>query len=305
VVGPELPLSLGIVDEFTARGLRIFGPDKAAARIETSKVFAKNLLQKYGLPTPSSKVFTAAGAALSYILSQDRPLVVKADGLAAGKGVIVCPTSEEAAQAVKLIMEERAFGDAGNRIIIEDYLEGEELSFMAFTDGKTVLPMVTSQDHKPVYDGDRGLNTGGMGAYAPVPWVGPELARQIMDEVMAPVVQAMASEGYPYKGVLYAGLMMVEGKPYVLEFNARFGDPETQIVLPLLRSDLVEVMQAVIDEQLHKVKLDWKSGSALCVVLASGGYPGNYRKGLAIQGLGDIQAMENIETAPNGRMTNS
>ncbi len=294
VVGPELPLTHGIVDELKTRGLPIFGAGKKAAQIEGSKVFCKELLRKHNIPTADYRVFIDFKEALDYVNQWSGSVVVKADGLAAGKGVIVCKDKETARQAVKLIMEDRAFGLAGDRVIIEDCLKGEEASFLAFTDGKTVLPMVSAQDHKPVYDNDEGPNTGGMGAYSPTPLVTPQMIDKIMNEVMIPTVNGMLEEGCPYQGVLYAGLMMVDGELYVLEFNARFGDPEAQAILPLMDSDIVPVMQAVADERLEEVTLSWKPGAAVCVGLASGGYPGSYKKGEVIRGLDAAGSMEDI-----------
>ncbi|TNF50645.1 phosphoribosylamine--glycine ligase, partial [bacterium] len=294
-VGPELPLTLGIVDAFEEAGLRIFGASKAAAEIEGSKVFTKDLLAKYGIPTGSYEVFTDPGPARDHLKEVGAPIVVKADGLAAGKGAIVCQTLEEADEAIRIIMEERQFGDAGDRVVIEEFLVGEEASFLAFSDGKTVLPMATSQDHKPIFDGDKGPNTGGMGAYSPAPVVTPELFRQTMDEIMIPTIQAMASEGRPYKGVLYAGLMIKDGRARVLEFNARFGDPEAQPLFMRMDGDLVEIMDAVIDERLEEVTLDWHDDASICVVMASGGYPGSYDKGHVISGLEEADAMEDVK----------
>ncbi len=294
VVGPELPLTLGIVDEFQVRGLPIFGATKKAAQIEGSKVFCKELLHKYNIPTADYRIFSAPQAALNYVRRLSKAVVIKADGLAAGKGVIVCKDTASAEGAIALIMEDQAFGAAGERIIIEDCLVGDEASFLVFTDGETVLPMVSAQDHKTVYDGDQGPNTGGMGAYSPTPLVTPQLTEKIMQEVMLPAVEGMAQEGCPYRGVLYAGLMIVDGELYVLEFNARFGDPETQAILPLMDSDIVPVMQAVVDERLAEVDIKWKPGAAVCVALTSGGYPGSYQKGQIIQGLNKLQSMGDI-----------
>jgi phosphoribosylamine--glycine ligase len=294
-VGPELPLTLGIVDAFEDAGLRIFGASRAAAEIEGSKVFTKDLLAKYGVPTGHYQVFDEADAAKDYIKQIGAPIVVKADGLAAGKGAIVCQTIEEAEEAVKLCMQDRAFGNAGDRVVIEEFLVGEEASFLAFSDGKTVLPMATSQDHKPIFDGDKGPNTGGMGAYSPAPVVTDEMFDQVMNEIMIPTVQAMASEGRPYKGVLYAGLMIRDGKAKVLEFNARFGDPEAQPLFMRMDGDLVEVMNAVIDERLDKVTLQWQDDATICVVMASGGYPGDYEKGKVIKGIDDADAVEGVK----------
>lgn len=294
-VGPELPLTLGIVDAFEDAGLRIFGASQAAAEIEGSKVFTKDLLAKYNIPSGTYQVFDDADAARAYLKEIGAPIVVKADGLAAGKGAIVCQTLEEAEEAVRLCMEEKAFGDAGDTIVIEEFLEGEEASFLAFSDGKTVLPMATSQDHKPIFDGDKGPNTGGMGAYSPAPVVTPELFDQAMNEIMIPTVQAMASEGRPYKGVLYAGLMIKDGKARVLEFNARFGDPEAQPLFMRLDGDLVDIMEAVIDERLDEITLDWQDDATICVVMASGGYPGDYEKGKVITGIDKADALTDVK----------
>jgi len=294
-VGPELPLTLGIVDAFEKAGLRVFGASQAAAEIEGSKVFTKDLLEKYSIPTGSYRVFTEPGPAREYLREVGAPIVVKADGLAAGKGAIVCQTLDEADEAVRLVMEERAFGDAGDKVVIEEFLTGEEASFLAFTDGKTVLPLATSQDHKPVFDGDRGPNTGGMGAYSPAPVVTKELFDQAMNEIMIPTVEAMASEGRPYKGVLYAGLMIKDGRARVLEFNARFGDPEAQPLFMRLDGDLVEIMDAVIDERLDEITLNWHDDASICVVMASGGYPGPYDKGKVISGIDKADALEDVK----------
>jgi phosphoribosylamine---glycine ligase len=285
IVGPEVSLTLGIVDSFLAKGLRIFGPDQKAAILEGSKVFTKDLMEKYGIPSGTYKVFTDRGEALSYLDGIQAPIVVKADGLAAGKGVILAETISEAKKAVDQIMEEKAFGDAGSQVVIEEFLVGEEASFIAFTDGKTVLPLPTSQDHKAVFDGDKGPNTGGMGAYSPAPVVTEAMHKLVMEQVMYPTIKAMEAEGRPYKGMLYAGLMIHEGKAKVLEFNCRFGDPEAQPLLMRLNTDLVDLLEAVIDERLDEITLDIDPRSTICVVMASGGYPGSYEKGKAISGL--------------------
>ena len=294
VVGPEVPLTLGLVDEFQRRGLRAFGASRAAAQIEGSKAFAKALMLKYGIPTAAYREFSEPDAALAYVQERGAPIVVKADGLAAGKGALVCRTVADAVAAVRLIMEQRAFGEAGDRVVVEECLEGEEASFLAFTDGKTVLPLASAQDHKPIYDNDEGPNTGGMGAYSPAPVVSAALHRQIMDRVMVPTVRAMAAEGRPYRGVLYAGVMIKDGEAKVLEFNARFGDPEAQPLLLRMDSDLVPVLEAVLDGRLHEVTLQWKEDAAVCVVMASGGYPGTYQKGKAIQGLEEAAKVEGV-----------
>ncbi len=294
VVGPEAPLAAGIVDEFGKEGLRIFGPAKAAAELEVSKVFAKKIMRKYGIPTGEAEIFDRPREAIAYIREKGAPLVVKADGLAAGKGVIVCRTVEEAGEAVDLIMVEKSFGAAGKRVIVEECLQGEEASFIALTDGETILPLIPSQDHKPIYDDDKGPNTGGMGAYAQAPVVTPEMAATVMEKVFIPTVKGMKEEGRKFRGVLYAGLMITAAGPKVLEFNVRFGDPETQAILPLLDSDLIELMGACLEGNLNRVNLKWNEGAAVCVVIASGGYPGSYRKGKEIQGLEELAGEEDI-----------
>ena len=292
VVGPEVPLMNGLVDELEAAGIRAFGPRANAAEIEGSKSFAKDLMKKYGIPTARYEVFTAAEPARAYIRQEGAPIVVKADGLAAGKGVIVAMTEQEALDAVDAIMEDNAFGDAGARVVIEEFMEGEEASLLAFTDGTTIRPMISAQDHKRAYDGDRGPNTGGMGTYAPAPVMTPEMTERAVEENLKPTIAAMAKEGCVYRGCLYLGLMVTADGPKVVEFNARFGDPETQVVLPLLDSDLVAIMCACADGTLAAVPIRWKDGAAVCVVLASGGYPGHYDKGQDIHGLADAEAMD-------------
>lgn len=291
VVGPEVPLMNGLVDELEAAGIRAFGPRANAAEIEGSKSFAKDLMKKYGIPTARYEVFTAAEPARAYIRQEGAPIVVKADGLAAGKGVIVAMTEQEALDAVDAIMEDHSFGDAGARVVIEEFMEGEEASLLAFTDGTTIRPMISAQDHKRAYDGDRGPNTGGMGTYAPAPVMTPEMTERAVEEILKPTIAAMAKEGRTYRGCLYLGLMVTADGPKVVEFNARFGDPETQVVLPLLDSDLVAIMCACADGTLADVPIRWKDGAAVCVVLASGGYPGHYEKGQEIHGLADAEAM--------------
>ena len=291
VVGPEVPLMNGLVDELEAAGIRAFGPRANAAEIEGSKSFAKDLMKKYGIPTARYEVFTAAEPARAYIRQEGAPIVVKADGLAAGKGVIVAMTEQEALDAVDAIMEDHSFGDAGARVVIEEFMEGEEASLLAFTDGTTIRPMISAQDHKRAYDGDRGPNTGGMGTYAPAPVMTPEMTERAVEEILKPTIAAMAKEGRIYRGCLYLGLMVTADGPKVVEFNARFGDPETQVVLPLLDSDLVTIMCACADGTLADVPIRWKDGAAVCVVLASGGYPGHYDKGQEIHGLADAEAM--------------
>lgn len=285
VVGPEIPLVNGICDTFAEQGLAVFGPSQAAAQIEGSKTFAKDLMQKYGIPSARYATFTSAEEAKDYIREQGVPIVVKADGLAAGKGVVVAFTVDEAIAAVDTMMTERIFGDAGTVLVIEEFMEGEEASLLAFTDGYTVVPMVAAQDHKRIFDNDEGPNTGGMGTYAPAPVVTEALKEQIVREVLQPVVAAMRKEGCLYKGCLYAGLMITAEGPKVVEFNARFGDPETQVVLPLLKTDLLAVLQACVEGNLAEIDMEWSNEAAVCVVLAAGGYPGWYQKGLPICGI--------------------
>jgi phosphoribosylamine--glycine ligase len=294
LVGPEGPLSMGIVDVFSKAGLRVFGPSGKAAEIEASKRFSKDLMKKYHIPTAEYGVFTDKAAAEAYVREKGAPIVVKADGLAAGKGVVVAETVEEALKALDLIMTEKAFGAAGERVVIEECLRGEEASFMAFSDGKTVVPMASSQDHKRVFDADKGPNTGGMGAYSPAPIVTKKLERKVMETIMVPTVRAMEKEGRLFKGVLYAGLMIHDGEAKVLEFNARFGDPETQPIMARLDTDLIEIVEAILNNELGKIDIKWKPDSAVCVVLASGGYPGNYEKGKVITGLESAAKVNNV-----------
>jgi phosphoribosylamine--glycine ligase len=294
VVGPELPLTLGIVDEFAARGLSIFGASQRAALLEGSKVFAKKLMKKYGIPTASFETFTSAEAALQHLKKVGAPIVVKADGLAAGKGVIVCQSKKEASAAIRSIMEERIFGEAGNQVILEECLVGEEVSYLALTDGQTILPLASSQDHKRVFDRDQGPNTGGMGAYSPAPIVTPEVESRILEQIVRPTIAAMAQEGRPYKGVLYAGLMIQDGQPQVLEFNARFGDPETQPLLMRMESDLLPLLLRAVRGNLGEMKIAWREEAAVCVVMASGGYPDSYSKGKPIRGLDQVAAMKDV-----------
>lgn len=290
VVGPENVLASGLVDLFQSKGLAAFGPTKAAAEIESSKSYAKELMQKYSIPTAAYAVFTDEAAAKAYIKEQGAPIVIKADGLAAGKGVIVAQTVEEAYQAVESMLEGNAFGSAGAKVVIEECLVGEEASLLAFTDGYTVRPMVAAQDHKRVNDHDEGPNTGGMGTYAPAPVITPELTEEITKTVLQPAVDALRAEGRLYCGCLYAGLMITAKGPKVIEFNARFGDPETQVVLPLLQSDLVTVMEHCAKGTLNEINVEWKDEACVCVVLASGGYPGKYPTGYEITGLDQLAA---------------
>ena len=300
IVGPEGPLSMGIVNEFTNAGLRIFGPSGNAAEIEASKRFSKDLMKKYHIPTADYGVFTDKAAAEVYILEKGAPIVVKADGLAAGKGVVVAETVDEALKALDLIMSQKAFGTAGDRVVVEECLRGEEASFMAFTDGKTVVPMASSQDHKRVFEADKGPNTGGMGAYSPAPIVTKKLERIIMETIMVPTVRAMEKEGRRFKGVLYAGLMIHDSEVKVLEFNARFGDPETQPVLARLDTDLIEIIEAILAGKLAKTDIKWKPESAVCVIMASGGYPGKYEKGKEIKGLEKAAGLKNVMVFHSG-----
>ena len=285
IVGPELPLTLGIVDAFAASGLLAFGPSKAAAELEGSKAFSKELMLRHDIPTAFYKRFEDSAEAKAYVQTHQPPMVVKADGLAAGKGVVICHTREEAIEAIDLMMTAKAFGSAGKRIIIEEFLVGEEASFLAITDGKTVLPLAPAQDHKAIFDNDQGPNTGGMGAYAPAPVLTGALQKQVMEDVMYPAVAGMKKEGRLYRGILYAGLMLTEAGPKVLEFNCRFGDPETQPILMRLASDLLEALLAASKGSLDKVSLEWKKEAAVCVVMAAKGYPGDYLKGSEIKGL--------------------
>lgn len=286
IVGPEQPLVSGIVDFFEHRGLAIFGPNKAAAQLEGSKTFSKEFLERHQIPTAAYRNFSEIEPALAYIRQQRVPIVIKADGLAAGKGVIVAENVEQAELAVRDMLSGNAFGDAGCRVVIEEFLSGEEASFIVMVDGKNILPMATSQDYKRVGDGDSGPNTGGMGAYSPAPVVDDAVFQRVMDEIIRPTVNGMAAEGIPYKGFLYAGLMIGEtGIPRVIEFNCRFGDPETQPIMLRLKSDLVKLCQAALNNQLDQVRAEWDSRPALGVVLASQGYPGSYRRGDAISGL--------------------
>jgi phosphoribosylamine---glycine ligase len=294
IVGPEEPLTKGIVDLFESKGLAIFGASQRAAELEGSKAFAKEMMKKYRIPTSSHEIFDDPKKAKDYIRRQGAPVVVKADGLAAGKGVIVCKTVEEALKSVDQMMVEKIFGEAGHRVVVEDYLVGEEASYLAFTDGKAILPMASSQDHKQVFDGDQGPNTGGMGAYSPAPVVTDDVHEKIIEKILRPIIQGMGEEGRPYKGVLYAGLMIHEGHPKVLEFNARFGDPETQPVLMRMKGDIIPILQACIKGTLSQYRIEWDSRAAVCVVMASKGYPGDYEKGKPISGLQEVSQMEDI-----------
>ena len=287
-VAPDDPLAAGMVDAFQAEGIRAFGPNASAAIIEASKVFSKNLMKKYGIPTAKYEVFDDPEKAIAYVKAENTvPVVVKADGLALGKGVIIAQTIDDAVSAIKSIMEDKQFGDSGNNIVIEEFLTGPEVSVLAFTDGKCVKPMVSSKDHKRAYDNDEGLNTGGMGTVSPNPYYTDALAEECMETIFKPTIEAMNKEGRPFKGCLYFGLMMTPNGPKVIEYNARFGDPEAQVVLPRLKADLVDICEALIDEKLSDLDIEWYDGAAACVVMASGGYPVSYKKGIEMFGMDD------------------
>ncbi|MCF7887426.1 MAG: phosphoribosylamine--glycine ligase [Candidatus Omnitrophica bacterium] len=294
VVGPELSLAKGIVDKFKNKGLKIFGPNQELARLESSKVFAKELMEKYNIPTANFKVFSQSYLAKEYLEGVNFPVVVKADGLAAGKGVMVCENKEEAKTAIDTIMVEKKFGQAGNNLIIEDCLTGQELSILAFSDGETILPLVASQDHKRAFNNDRGPNTGGMGAYAPTPLLDKQGFDQVIDSVFYPLIKGLKKENKLYKGILYVGLMLTDNGPSVLEFNVRFGDPEAQVVLPKLKGDLADIILKTIEGKLSEAKIEWDLRACVCVVLASGGYPNKYQKGKEIKGLEIAQKQEDI-----------
>jgi phosphoribosylamine---glycine ligase len=293
VVAPDDPLAAGMVDALQNAGIRAFGPTAKAAEIESSKVFSKHLMQKYGIPTAEYAVFSHPGIALEYIRDRGRyPAVIKADGLALGKGVIIAADLQEAKAGIKTIMEDKVFGESGNRVVVEEFLTGPEVSVLAFTDGKCIRPMVSSKDHKRALDGDKGLNTGGMGTISPNPYYTPEMAERCMKEIFLPTVQAMNKEGRPFKGCLYFGLMLTPDGPKVIEYNSRFGDPEAQVVLPRLKTDLVDIMMAVVDEKLEQQPIEWSDEPCACVVMASGGYPVKYQKGYEITGLDDDGQIE-------------
>ncbi len=294
VVGPEEPLTRGIVDLFESKGLSIFGSSQKAAQIEGSKAFAKEMMRKFHIPTASYEIFSDPHEAMDYIRKKGPPIVVKADGLAAGKGVIICKTVEQALQSIEMIMVKKIFGEAGHRVVIEEYLTGEEASYIAFTDGKAILPLASSQDHKPIFDEDQGPNTGGMGAYSPAPVVTKEVNEKIIEKILKPIIYGMAEEGRPYKGVIYAGLMISNGEPRVLEFNARFGDPETQPALVRMKGDMVPILKACINGTLSQCEIEWDPRASVCVVMASKGYPGEYEKGKIIEGLGEVAQMKDI-----------
>ena len=294
VVGPEGPLVAGIVNRFEAEGLKIFGPRKGLALLEGSKVFAKEIMRKYNIPTADFKIFDNPIPAKEYVKEKGLPIVIKADGLAAGKGVIVAKTFKEAEEAIDMLMVEKRFGEAGERIVIEECLAGEEVSILFVTDGDTIIPLVPSQDHKAAYNGDKGPNTGGMGAYTPVPAVNEEILDQIRKRISLPLIEGFKREGNPYKGILYIGLMIKDNLPFVLEFNVRFGDPETQAILPKLNSDLADLFLKSIDNRLSEINLEWDKRSCICVVLASGGYPASYQKGKEIKGLEALKGLDDV-----------
>ena len=294
VVGPEAPLSGGITDKFSANGLRVFGPSKEAARLESSKVFMKELAKKYGIPTAGFEVFTESVAAKKYIKGFKGKFVVKADGLAAGKGVIVCSSKEEGLEAVEAMMERKIFKDAGKKVIIEECLEGEEASIIVVTDGKDAVPLASAQDHKRTLDGDKGPNTGGMGAYSPAPVVTDETMKAVMKDIIRPAIDGLSKEGIKYTGALYAGLMIDSSGPKLLEFNCRFGDPETQAILPRLKSDFVELIEASIDDEIDIASLQWDERPCVSVVISSGGYPGEYKTGFEIDGLDALEKMKDV-----------
>lgn len=287
VIAPDDPLALGLADELESRGHRVFGPRKNAAIIEASKAFSKELMKKYGIPTAKYETFSDYESAKAYVDTCDIPVVLKADGLALGKGVLICKTREEAQEGIKEMMLDKKFGSAGNKVVVEEFLEGPEVSALAFTDGKTIKPMITSCDHKRAFDGDEGLNTGGMGTFAPAPFYGERTEKEVMEKIMLPTMHAMNAEGRTFKGVLYFGLMKTKDGMKVIEYNSRFGDPETQVILPMLKTDLMEIFEAVTDERLADIDIEWADGACVCVVLASGGYPVKYEKGKEIS-FGDL-----------------
>ncbi|MCD7729089.1 MAG: phosphoribosylamine--glycine ligase [Clostridia bacterium] len=313
VVAPDDPLAIGLVDALLGIGKRCFGPTKDAAIIEASKAFSKELMQKYGIPTAKSAIFSDYDKALSYIEEQGAPIVLKADGLALGKGVLICNTIEDARSGLKQIMLDKAFGSAGNKIVIEEcmqglkYTPGEEVSVLSFTDGKTIVPMITSCDHKRAKDGDKGLNTGGMGTFSPCPFWTKELENEVMEKIMLPTVKAMNAEGRTFKGCLYFGLMRTKDGMKVVEYNSRFGDPETQVVLPMLKTDLMDIFEAVTDGTLDKINIEWEDGACVCVVLASGGYPEKYAKGkeITIGDIGDVQLVHAGTAIKDGKLVTS
>jgi len=294
VVGPEAPLVKGIVDLFQQKGLAIWGPNARAAELEASKVFAKEFMRKYNIPTADYQIFSSPEEAKKYIRNRRSPLAIKADGLAAGKGVILARTENEAMEAIETIMVKKQFGSAGDKVVIEELLSGEEASFLAFTDGENVIPLPSSQDHKAIYDGDQGPNTGGMGAYSPAPVVNSEVSQKIMKKIIIPTIRGMAKEGRKYQGILYAGLMIEQEEPKVLEFNVRFGDPEAQPLLVRMKSDLLPILEATITHNLNQIQIEWDPRAAVCVVMASSGYPGSYEKGKIISGLKEAEEIREV-----------
>jgi len=290
VVGPEAPLASGISDTLEGEGIKVFGPSYSASRLESSKIFAKQLMGQYNIPTAAFRIFDESTKAVEYIREIGAPLVIKADGLAAGKGVVVAHTTEEAVSAARSMLDEKEFGAAGSRIIVEECLEGEEASILVVTDGENIVPLASSQDHKRVFDGDAGPNTGGMGAYSPAPVVDDELFKQITDTIVIPTIKGLKEEGILYKGVLYVGVMVTSSGPQVLEFNVRFGDPETQAILPRLKSDLAELLLAAAEGDVSGIELEWDGRECVCVVMASGGYPASYEKGKEISGIAEAEA---------------
>lgn len=294
-VAPDDPLAAGMVDFLEAAGIPCFGPNAAAAEIEASKVFSKNLMKKYGIPTAGYEVFSDPTQALEYIKAQGKyPAVIKADGLALGKGVVIAQNEEEAKAALHSIMEDKIFGDSGTQVVVEEFLTGPEVSVLAFTDGKTLCPMVSSMDHKRAYDGDKGPNTGGMGTISPNPFYSDEVAKECMEKIFQPTVAAMNAEGRPFKGCLYFGLMLTPDGPKVIEYNSRFGDPETQVVLPRLKTDFAEIVKAVAEERLSQLSIQWSEQASACVVMASGGYPGSYPKGIEMHGLDENGQVDGV-----------
>ncbi len=310
VVAPDDPLALGLVDELEAMGKRCFGPNKRAAIIEASKAFSKQLMQKYGIPTAESQTFDSYDKALEYVRAKGAPIVLKADGLALGKGVLICEDLKQAEEGLKELMLDKTFGSAGNVVVVEEcmrglkYTPGEEVSVLAFTDGKTIVPMITSCDHKRAKDGDKGLNTGGMGTFSPCPFWTEELEKEVLETIMIPTVKAMNAEGRTFKGCLYFGLMRTDKGMKVVEYNSRFGDPETQVVLPMLKTDLLDIFEAVTDENLANIKIEWEEGACVCVVLASGGYPLSYAKGkeITVGNLGDAFLVHAGTALKNGKL---
>ncbi len=303
IVAPDDPLAAGMVDAFDKAGIRAFGPDKKAAVIEASKVFSKNMMKKYGIPTAEYEVFSDPAKVMEYITAKNEfPVVIKADGLALGKGVIIAKDIQEAKDAVKSIMEDKKFGKSGNTVVVEEFLTGPEVSVLSFTDGKTVKPMVSSKDHKRAYDNDEGLNTGGMGTISPNPYYTDELAEECMETIFKPTVRAMAQEGRPFKGCLYFGLMMTPKGPKVIEYNARFGDPEAQVVLPRLKTDLIDIINAVIDEKLDEIDIEWSDNASACVIMASGGYPESYKRGMEIKGLNSKGNLDGVTVYHSGTL---